>query len=205
MKKDTTLERESFGSPFFYSYCITDPDEFGSEPITLSNSINSACQNYHIDIICFRDKISNTKQKLQLAKTCLEVSRKNNISKVLCNGDMEIALKLGFDGVHLTSTQFDQIIKAKENNLFTMISCHNEEEVIKAKQMGADAITFSPIFFKENKGQPKGIEELKRIVSLYQTDHFQIFALGGIITQTHINQVKSTNTSGFASIRYFNN
>jgi thiamine-phosphate pyrophosphorylase len=110
-----------------------------------------------------------------------------------------------FDGVHLTSQQSNQIAYAKQNNLYTIISCHNEEEILKAKYEGANAITYSPIFYKEDKDHPKGCENLKKIIEKYQDKNFRIIALGGIINNTQIGQVKNTNCAGFASIRYFTN
>lgn len=188
--------------PFFYSYLITDPDEYGSTPEKLGQALIKSFSNHTIDMVCFRDKTSRDIEPL--AKTCLDISRKFNIPKVLINGNIELALKLGFDGVHLTSKQFDEIKKAKENKLFTIISTHSEEEINLAKRSGADAVTYSPIFYKENKGSPKGCIVLKTIVKKYQDDSFDIFALGGIVSDKEVKEVKQTDARGFASIRYFN-
>ena len=61
-------------------------------------------------------------------------------------------------------------------------------------------VTYSPIFFSPNKGEPKGLEKLKEAVDTFDID---IIALGGIIDEKHIEQIKETNAKGFASIRYF--
>jgi thiamine-phosphate pyrophosphorylase len=199
--KQSTLKRETFKSPFFYSYFITDPKEFGNTTATLKRSLENSFLKHQIDMICFRDKESKNIEKL--AKTTLEISRKKNISKILINSNIELAIKLGFDGVHLTSQQFDKIEFAKQNNLFTIISTHTEDEIISAKEKGCNGITYSPIFFKENKGEPKGIENLTKIVEKYQDENFYVIALGGIITNNHLKLIKQTNANGFASIRYF--
>ena len=68
--------------------------------------------------------------------------------------------------------------KFNENSFFTIISCHTEEEVQKAKELQANAITYSPIFFKELKGEPKGIKNLTEIVNKYQEINFDIFCFG---------------------------
>ena len=81
--------------------------------------------------------------------------------------------------------------------------CHTEQEVQKAKELNVNAITYSPIFFKELKGEPKGIKNLIHIVNKYQDNNFDIFALGGIITNDHVKNVIQTKAKGFASIRYF--
>ncbi len=186
---------------FFTQYLITDPFEFGNTQEQLSKNLIKSFTKYQVDMVCFRDKES--KEIKSLAQTCLQISKRYNIEKVLINGDIKLAVELGFDGVHLTSAQFDKIKIAKENNLFVIISCHNEDEVKLAKKLGVDAVTYSPIFYKENKGKPKGIKNLKLIVNKYQDVNFKIIALGGIISESEITQIKSTNAGGFASIRYF--
>ncbi len=202
MKTIDTLEKgKAFKSSLFYSYLITDPADYGNTPCTLSSSLERSFSNHRIDMVCFRDK--ETEDTKALAKSCLETARKYNIEKVLINGDIKLALELGFDGVHLTSKQFNQIKTAKENNLFTLISTHTEDEIKLAKDLGADAVTYSPIFYKENKGEPKGCEKLENMVKRYQDEKFFIIALGGIITQKHIERIKETDAKGFASIRYF--
>ena len=183
------------------SYFITDPKEFGNHPIEFENSLTVTLSTHDIDMICFRDKISpNTRE---LAKVCLKVSKKFNIKKILINSDIELCNELGFDGIHLNSLQFNLLEELTDSSLFTMISCHTESEVIKAKTLKANAITYSPIFFKEDKGKPKGIENLKEMVVKHQSETFDIFALGGIISKQHIKKIMATDARGFASIRYF--
>ncbi|VAY87615.1 Thiamine monophosphate synthase [hydrothermal vent metagenome] len=63
-------------------------------------------------------------------------------------------------------------------------------------------VTYSPIFQTPNKGEPKGCEQLAKIVK--EVD-IPIIALGGIIDQKKVEDIKKTNVKGFASIRYFFN
>ena len=186
---------------FFSSYLITDPIVFGDTEESLSSNITKSLSKHKVDMLCFRDKKSLNINAL--AKTTLHISKQFNVSKVLINGDISLAIKLVFDGVHLASTQFEDIKLAKRYNLFTIISCHNEDEVKLAKALGCDAVTYSPIFFKEDKGVPKGVDNLKRVIAKFQDENFSIIALGGIITDKQIEEVRSTSASGFGSIRYF--
>lgn len=196
------LKRASL-KPFFYSYLITDPTEYGATPITFKQNLTKVLKTHQVDMICFRDK--STKNIEPLAKICLDVARQFGIKKVLINGNITLATTLHFDGVHLTSTQFSEIKEAKKQNLFTFISCHSEDEVKFAKKNSADGVTFSPIFFKENKGEPKGCEILANIVEKYQNNAFAIIALGGITDKEKVQKVKETRCNGFASITYFTN
>jgi thiamine-phosphate pyrophosphorylase len=196
------IKKEAFKKPpFFMSYFITDPTEFGNTSIEFEKSLRNTLYNHEIDIVCFRDKTSLNKK--QLAQICLTICREFNISKILINSDLKLCKELGFDGIHLNSQQFDFAKESNLENLFCIISCHTEDEVLLAQKYNIDAITYSPIFFKENKGVPKGICNLQNIVKRYQTSDFSIFALGGIITNEHIEEIINTKAKGFASIRYF--
>ena len=195
-------KKEAFHKPpFFISYLITDPDIFGNTAEQLEKSLTKTFQHYHIDIVCFRDKTSTNKEELAL--TCLKVSRSFGINTILINSDLKLCKNYKFDGVHLNSQQFDILAQIQNTDIYKIISCHNEDEIKLAQKYGADAVTYSPIFFKENKGEPKGIENLTKIVKRYQNDSFFIIALGGIIDENNINKVQETSVKGFASIRYF--
>ena len=93
------------------------------------------------------------------------------------------------------------IKEAKNQNLFTIISTHTFKEIEKAQKFGADAVTFSPIFYTPNKGKPKGVKELKKAITTFPD--IKIIALGGIVSDKEVLQIQRTGAYGFASIRYF--
>jgi thiamine-phosphate pyrophosphorylase len=138
---------------------------------------------------------------LEYAKEFLLISKKYRIENILINSHIEVAKELGFDGVHLTSNQFDRIEEAKKAGLFVIISTHDKKEIEKAKLLKAAAITFSPILSTPNKGKPKGVKELKKAVEL--SSPLKCFALGGIVSDEQKQMCKSAGAYGFASIRYF--
>jgi len=150
------------------------------------------------DMILYRDKSSAN--YIQNAKIFLKIANRLNFDRVLLHGEIELAYRLEADGVHLTSTQFDQVSKAKKLGLFVIISTHTIDEAKKAEELGADMVTFSPIFATPNKGKPKGIEGLKKVIdSLF----IPVIALGGIISTEQIARCRLSGAGGFASIRYF--
>ena len=114
--------------------------------------------------------------------------------------DYKLAAKLGAKGVHLTSQQFDDIPQAKELGLEVIISTHTHDEVHIAEAMGADYVTYSPIFETPGKGEPKGVDDLREIIGMTDID---VFALGGIISDEQVNALEESGAYGFASIRYF--
>ncbi|MCX6073218.1 MAG: thiamine phosphate synthase [Campylobacterales bacterium] len=180
------------------SYLITDPTFYGNTPDTLKSSLATVFSKHIPDFVVFRDKQTHCYD--ELAQTFIEVSRTYCIPKIVLHGDYRRANALKADGVHLTSTQFDVIPDAKALGLYVIISTHTHDEALKAQKSGADAITYSPIFPSPNKGEPKGLGDLKEIVAKIR---IPIFALGGIVTQEQILAVEKCGVYGFASIRYF--
>lgn len=180
-------------------YLISDPHFFTNNPEYFEEKLKKVLTNHKIDIACFRDKNSDNFE--ELAEIFLKICRKFSIKRVLINSDIDLAIKLNFDGVHLNSTQFEEIKRVKEQNLFSIISCHNFDELSKALEFDSKFVTYSPIFESPNKGEPKGIEKLEYAIKKFPS--LNIIALGGIVTKEHINIVETTKAYGFASIRYF--
>ena len=180
------------------SYLITDPKYYGSDAETLRRSLQTVLTLHHPDFALFRDK--QTSCYPDLARTFIETCQNHEVEKIVLHGDPLLAHRFGANGIHLTSHQFASIAKAKSLGLYVIISTHTQMEVLMAENLGADAVTYSPIFFSPNKGEPKGLEDLKEIVDKMI---IPIFALGGITTQEQINAVEACGAYGFASIRYF--
>jgi thiamine-phosphate pyrophosphorylase len=177
------------------SYLITDQSFYTSNPKTFSKTLLDVIKDKTPDFICIRDK--KTKNYEELA---LEVKKSINHPKILLHTHYKLAHKLGFYGVHLPSNRFEDIKKAKDLGLHVVVSTHTFEEAFEVEKLGSDFITFSPIFYTPNKGEPKGLEKLKEINGKIDID---CFALGGIINESQILACKKTGVYGFASIRYF--
>ncbi|CAA6809274.1 MAG: Thiamin-phosphate pyrophosphorylase (EC [uncultured Sulfurovum sp.] len=176
------------------TYAITDPSTLNFQ--TLDTDIKRFFNK--AGMIVYRDKSTDVYAKN--ARSFIEEAKKHSFQKILLHTDYELAHKLKADGVHLKSTQFNDIEKAKALNLFVIISTHSVEEAKEAEALGANMVTFSPIFTTPNKGEPKGVEALKELVSMVS---IPIIALGGILTDEHIALCKENGAFGFASIRYF--
>ncbi len=176
------------------AYAITDPSTLNF------NNLESDIKRFASEagMIVYRDKFTHT--YMQNAVKFIAEAQKYSFSKILLHTNYSLAHSLNADGVHLTSTQFDDIKKAKLLGLFVVISTHSLKEALKAQYLGADMITFSPIFSTPNKGEPKGIEELNRVASKLS---IAVVALGGIVTKKHLYLCKESKAEGFASIRWF--
>ncbi len=176
------------------AYAITNPTTLNFD--SLSSDLQRFAQK--ADMIVYRDKSTTEYQKN--ASLFIAEAKKYNFSKILLHSNYELAHKLKADGVHLTSLQFSDIKKAKDLGLFVVVSAHSLDEALEAQKLGADLVTFSPIFNTPNKGKPKGIGELKRVVSKLSIG---VIALGGIVGSEQIEACRDSGALGFASIRYF--
>lgn len=178
------------------AYAITDPSTLDFNE--LEHDLKSFSQ--HASMIVYRDtKNPNYAEYARLFMTSIDTYEKG-FEKVLLHSDYLLAKALNADGIHLKSTQFSEIEKAKSLGLFVVVSTHSVEEALEAETLGADMITMSPIFFTPNKGKALGLKMLKG-VTLSVT--IPVIALGGILTQEQVDSCTDVGASGFASIRYF--
>jgi len=181
------------------SYLITDPKYYSNDLTLFEKNLKKVLKTKKVDMACFRDKTSKNFE--ELAKIFVKICKEFNIKKILLSEDYQLASKLKADGVHLNSKQFNDIQRAKDLNLYTIISCHNFTEIENAQKKHINAITYSPIFDTPNKGEPKGISKLREVIRSYED--LDIIALGGIINENNIRLISKTKAFGFASIRYF--
>jgi len=175
-------------------YAITDRQNFSFDHLDRDLQRLSS----KADMIVYRDK--HNAEYAGDAALFAAKARHYPFKKILLHTDILLASRLEVDGVHLSSGQFDEIAKAKEYGLFVIISCHTIEEASRAEILGADMITYSPIYASPGKGRPLGLgalKELKGIITL------PIIALGGIVSEVQITACREAGASGFASIRFF--
>ncbi len=180
------------------SYLITSREFYTDTPAVFRSILHEQLQTHMPTYALYRDK-SNPNYDSQAEYHAQVCSQFENI-KSFIHQKVDLAASLNATGVHLTSKQFDEIAHAKELGLEVIISTHTHDEVLNAQNFGADAVTYSPIFKSPGKGKPKGIEDLKDLIS---KTNIKIFALGGIVESNQVEQIQESGAYGFASIRYF--
>ncbi len=120
--------------------------------------------------------------------------------RLLINGRIDIALATGADGAHLPA---DGVPLAPLRARFGPAvllgrSTHRVEEVAAARREGADYALFGPVWETPGKGEPRGLEELRRAAAL----GLPVYALGGI-TLERLAAVAEAGAAGAAGIRLF--
>ncbi len=179
-------------------YLITSREFYTDTPAIFRNILHEQFKEHMPTYALYRDK-SNPNYDVQAAHF-VEVCTQFSTIKSFIHQKISLAEELNATGVHLTSKQFDKIQEAKELGLEVIISTHTQEEVLQAQKLGADAVTYSPIFASTGKGEPKGIDDLKELLKKCDIN---VFALGGIITEEQVQEIQNSKAYGFASIRYF--
>ncbi|HSK73131.1 MAG TPA: thiamine phosphate synthase [Pyrinomonadaceae bacterium] len=156
-----------------------------------------------ISLIQIREKKLTARLLFELARASALIT-KNTETKLLINDRADIALAAGADGVHLTSVSIPTNIIRRNfpENFIIGVSAHSLEKAENAKEQGADFVTFSPIFFTPNKGEPQGLENLRKVCEKLKP--FPVVALGGI-DENNYKTVLQSGASGFAAIRFLNN
>jgi len=173
-------------------YAITDPTTLNFD--TLESDLEYFSSK--ASMIVYRDKTTQTYRK----NAKLFVQSAKSFDRVLLHTDYDLAKECHADGVHLKSTQISDIPKAKILGLFVIVSTHNRQEALQAERLGADMVTFSPIFSTPNKGMPVGLKVLEEVSAALQ---IPVIALGGIVSKKEIDACSIAGAKGFASIRYF--
>jgi len=128
-----------------------------------------------------REKDLTTKE---LYETAYELRRLTSRygAKLFINDRVDVALAVDADGVHIgaSSLPMYKVRRLLGEKKLIGVSCHNQVQAITAQEMGADFVTFGPVFFTPSKaeyGDPVGVELLQTVARMLQ---IPVFALGGI-------------------------
>jgi thiamine-phosphate pyrophosphorylase len=131
----------------------------------------------------------------RLARTALPPA-----TRLLVNGRLDVALAAGADGVHLPADGVPVGALRKRFGGGALIgrSTHTVEEVERARDEGADYVTFGPVFPTPGKGAPVGLEGLARAAAT----GVPVLALGGV-TLGRFGELAGAGAAGVAAIRLF--
>ena len=128
-----------------------------------------------------REKDLSTKE---LYETAYELRRLTSRygAQLFINDRVDVALAVDADGVHIGggSLPIYKVRKLLGERKLIGVSCHNQVQAITAQEMGADFVTFGPVYFTPSKapfGNPVGLELLQTVTDMLQ---IPVFALGGV-------------------------
>ncbi|MBX3649822.1 MAG: Nudix family hydrolase [Burkholderiales bacterium] len=119
-------------------------------------------------------------------------------ARVLVNADIELARRSGADGVHLTATQLQGIVRRPDFPLVGA-SCHDSAELRLAEAAGADFAVLGPVLPTPTHPDalPLGWAGFRRLVA---DTKIPVLALGGMRPE-HREQALESGAHGLAMLR----
>jgi thiamine-phosphate pyrophosphorylase len=158
-------------------YAITQPANKSAE-IVINEVI--AALNGGAVVVQYRDK--NPLDAIYLARQLLEVCREYGVP-LLINDDVDLAVKVGADGVHL-GREDGAIVEARKRlgaEAIIGVSCYNFlEQALDAQEQGATYVAFGRFFPSLSKplAAPADLDTLRKARFLLD---IPIVAIGGIL------------------------
>lgn len=113
--------------------------------------------------------------------------------KLIMNDRADLALALGFDGVHVGQDDLspDAVRKIVGSNRWLGVSTHNPEQLRAADLSSADYLAIGPIFPTSSKEKPDPIVGLDGLRHARQLTRKPLVAIGGITRATAASVIEA--------------
>ena len=171
-------------------YAISNSTEMGEAGFF--NALEQQLRN-GLQLIQVREKQLGRHELRQFA-TQVKTMAKAFDAKVLLNEDVELAVELGLDGVHLPSKVLFQQ-HSKPDGLLVAASCHQANEIAQAERLGVDLITLSPVSKTESHPEAKALG-WQAFATLASRTEIPVYALGGM----HVDDLSCAYANGARGI-----
>ena len=159
-------------------YAISNMAELG-EAAFLSALKNQLKQG--LKLIQIREKQLNEADLMVLICQILSLAKPFD-AKVLVNDNLNLALKLGADGVHLTGISLQQLTEKPANlpdNFLLAASCHDANDLQKAQRLGLGFAVLSPVL--PTKSHPDALTlGWETFTAMVKNLEIPVYALGGM-------------------------
>ena len=179
-------------------YAITDGTSSVSSILT---NIARWAETRTIDRLQIREKRMPPAELYDLTLRAIAIARPFGI-EVFVNERADIALAAGADGVHLPSRAISPFRLRLLGIRLIGVSCHNEDELVRASQEGADFAVLGPVFAPLSKAidsPPLGLDAFGRLA---RSVTIPVLALGGI-TVANTAACIQAGAAGVAGITLF--
>jgi thiamine-phosphate pyrophosphorylase len=152
-----------------------------------------------LKFIQYREKQLSKRESYKIALQLREITRKYN-AVLIINDDIDIALAVDADGVHLGQEDLpvQTARKMLGENKIIGLSTHSLKQAEEAQGSGADYIAIGPIFRSTTKDvrEPLGADIIKEIRKI---SRLPVIAIGGI-NENNIEDIMKTGADGAAVI-----
>ncbi|MBD3609884.1 MAG: Nudix family hydrolase, partial [Gammaproteobacteria bacterium] len=177
------------------TYLITpEPEDINKFLTELENTLK-----HDIHMVQLRAKRLSDEEYIGLAERVLRICHKHK-AKLLLNHNIDILQHVDADGIHLSSAKLsglDSINMPKQKLLSA--SCHNEDEIEKANELGIDFVLVSPVM--PTLSHPGAATlDWRGLYRLSEQAKMPVYALGGMDIDD-IEQARTYGAQGIATIR----
>lgn len=134
----------------------------------------------------------------RLAEAALGLCRRSG-TRMLINGDIELARAIGADGVHLKSAQLHALERRPADLTWVAASCHDAGDLARLAVLDVDFAVLSPVKSTQTHpaAEPIGWENFARLVADATRP---VYALGGL-GPYDLHQAWQAGAQGVAAIR----
>lgn len=183
-------------------YAILDATASGGAP-----SAALACEYLEggIRILQLRDKRRNVSEEARKAfrERAREIAalRRNCPFVFIVNDDVDVALEVNADGVHVGKgdASIEDCRRVLGLDKLVGYSSHSLEEALDAEKRGADYVAFGAIFSTSNKGPNHPIQGIGRLKEVVESLKVPVVAIGGV-GRDNIKEVLATGVASVAMI-----
>jgi 8-oxo-dGTP diphosphatase len=155
-------------------YAISMAEDLGDEQFLLRARV---AIDDGVRLIQLREKSFSEERLARLASDLCALTKPVG-ARVLLNGDVEAARRLGCDGVHWTTVRL-AAAQARPGDMLCAVSCHDAGELARAAQLGVDFAVLGPV--KPTPSHPD-VEPMgwARFADVVRGTPIPIYALGGL-------------------------
>jgi 8-oxo-dGTP diphosphatase len=155
-------------------YAISMAEELGDEQFLARARV---AIDDGVRLIQLREKSFSEERLARLANDLCALTKPVG-ARVLLNGDVEAARRLGCDGVHWTTARL-VTAQARPDDMLCAASCHDAGELARAAQLGVDFAVLGPV--KPTPSHPDA-EPMgwARFADVVRGTPIPIYALGGL-------------------------
>jgi thiamine-phosphate pyrophosphorylase len=119
--------------------------------------------------------------------------------KLMIGADPDLAMRIGAHGVHCP--RWFNLVNPPPKSMVISAACHNDEELDRARGMGADLIFLSPVFEtgSHQGGKALGATAFRDMAAQAPAP---VLALGGV-TAENAHRLSGVNVAGISAISAF--
>lgn len=156
-----------------------------------------------ITLFQFREKGTGAytgSKRIEFAKNLQQLCKRYGVPFIV-NDDVNLAIELNADGVHIGQEDGDAVaVREKIGNKLLGVSTHNLEEAKRAIEQGADYIGVGPIFLTNTKKDAQSVRG-SSIFQAFHEENIKIPMVGiGGITSENAREVFEAGANGIAVV-----